>query len=220
MRGVLARPDAPGPAEVYYMYRDVGYPGDRRLLRSAGLRYDLTVLVPGAVGGEYVKTHGHYHPHAAGQDVSYPEVYEVVDGIAHFLLQRPGSGQVVEDVVVVEARPGDKVLIPPGYGHLTINPGPDFLVVANLTADGFCSLYAPFALRRGGAYYEMAAEGGGRFIPNPAYGPVPPLRRAAPVARPDLGLQPGIPLYRSAVSDPARFRFLVEPRGYLDAMVL
>jgi len=41
-------------------------------------------------GGEFVKTKGYYHPeNPAG--TGYPEVYEVIEGIAHVLLQKKRS---------------------------------------------------------------------------------------------------------------------------------
>jgi hypothetical protein len=44
-----------------------------------------------------------------------------MDGIAPFLLQTKSP----DDVVLIEARKGDVVIIPPGYGHVAIHPTPD-----------------------------------------------------------------------------------------------
>jgi glucose-6-phosphate isomerase len=71
------------------------------------------------LGGEYVKTKGHHHPeNPAG--TGYPELYEVLDGTAHFQLQT----KALDDVVLIEVHKGDIIAIPPGYGHVTINPSP------------------------------------------------------------------------------------------------
>ncbi len=49
--------------DLYYMYRDLAMSRqDRSLLLDNGLRYDITVIPPNRLGGEYVKTAGHYHP--------------------------------------------------------------------------------------------------------------------------------------------------------------
>ncbi|HOJ83911.1 MAG TPA: glucose-6-phosphate isomerase family protein, partial [Bacillota bacterium] len=40
--------------ELYYMYRGVALEDDRRLIKEKGLRYDITVIVPGTLGLEYV----------------------------------------------------------------------------------------------------------------------------------------------------------------------
>lgn len=222
---VLLDPHAEGPDELYYMYRGVGFPGDAAAFAAEGVRYDVTVLRPGTLGREYVKTYGHYHPLAPAQALAYPEVYEVLAGRGHFLLQKPGApphrppggtagrpdaacGRAVTDVILVEAGPGEKVLIPPGYGHVTINPADGWLVIGNLVAVEFDALYEPYRRARGAAYYEVAGEG---FRPNPRYGSVPPLRRLPPTAHPALGLQTGVPLYRAFLEAPGRFRFLRDP---------
>ncbi|WP_301664617.1 glucose-6-phosphate isomerase family protein [Methanoculleus frigidifontis] len=98
----------------------------RRWLAEQNVRFDITVIPPGAVGGEYVKTKGHYHP-LTPAGIGYPELYQVLAGEAHYLLQRKN----LRDVVVVTAKAGEFVLIPPGYGHVTVNPGKENLVMAN-----------------------------------------------------------------------------------------
>lgn len=219
MREVLEDPAAPGPDELYYMYRDVGFPQDRERLHAHGLRYDITVILPVRVGREFAKTAGHYHPDVPGANLPYPEIYEVLHGTAWYLLQRR-SGDGVSDVVLVKATPGDKVLIPPGYGHITINPGPDVLVMSNLVEKDFRSLYEPYRQRRGGAYYCVTGDGDEpRFVPNPLYGAVPSLRVVSAAPQPDLGLDPAVPLYRAAAADPSRYAYLVRPQERGEALM-
>lgn len=219
MRGVLADPQAGGPEQLYVMYRGVAHAADRPRLEARGLRYDLTVLAPGLIGREFVKTAGHYHPAVPGTGVNYPEVYEVLHGVAHYLLQRMDpSGDSVEDAVLVEAYPGEKVLVPPGYGHITINPGPGRLAMSNLSEATFHSLYGPIREKGGGAYFELSEAEGPRFAANPRYQSVPPLRRARARAMPALGLRPDHPLYTLAVGEPERFAYLVEPHRHLELL--
>lgn len=79
--------------------------------------------------------------------VGYPEVYEVLEGRAHFLLQK----KTLDDIVLVEAAKGDIVLIPPGYGHVTINPAQnETLTMANLVSTEFSSEYGFYDEMRGG----------------------------------------------------------------------
>ena len=40
------------------------------------------------LGLEYTKTVGHYHPQIPGTDISYPEIYQVLEGSATYLLQK------------------------------------------------------------------------------------------------------------------------------------
>lgn len=216
VRSVLYNQTATSPEELYYMYRGVGYPEDVVRFVSHSLRFDITVLVPGLVGGEYVKTAGHYHPPVddGSGDLTYPEIYQVLYGQAHYLLQKPGpSGPrgALADVVVVEAGPGECLYVPPNYGHVTINVGPSPLVMVNVVDSGFTSLYGPYRERHGAAYYEIEGDERSYLVVNDHY-PDPPEPRLAPPTRLEgLGLVPGEPVYRQLARDPLSFAFLSRP---------
>jgi len=133
--------------ELYYMYRDLFLSrADEIRLQDQGIRYDITIIPPNMLGREYTKTLGHYHPTVPGTAVTYPEIYEVLEGDALYLLQSLDLG----DVVAVKASAGDKVLVPPNYGHITINPSHKTLKIANFVARDFSSLYDPIRERAGG----------------------------------------------------------------------
>lgn len=135
--------------ELYYMFRDLSLSrSDKEKLLQNNLRYDITIIPPNMLGCEYIKTAGHYHPNASGS-VTYPEIYEVLDGEAIYLLQN----QDLSDVVAIYASAGDKVIVPPGYGHVTINSSNKTLKMANFVARSFSSLYEPYRNKKGGAYY-------------------------------------------------------------------
>ncbi len=110
--------------ELYFMFREVSKnKEDARKMDEKGLRYDITIIPPNKLGLEFVKTAWHYHPFLPGSRITYPEVYEVLEGEAHYLLQRMEEERGTEkitDVVVVKAKKGEKVIIPPNYGHVTI----------------------------------------------------------------------------------------------------
>lgn len=212
VRDVLQHRDADGADELYYMYRAMARPDDRKRLAAAGLRYDVTVIRPGVIGREYVKTAGHYHPAATASGVTYPEIYEVAAGQAVFLLQQAAPPyEAVTDVVAVAAGPGDRLLVPPGYGHITINVGPDWLVLTNLVEATFGSIYEPVRAKQGGAYYAVAEDGQLMYVRNGQYRTVAPLRERLAPEWPQLGIVSGRPLYRDAVADPEQYRYLVEP---------
>lgn len=188
LAGMTADPGCRITGPIYFMYRDVARrESDRRWMSEQRVRYDITRIPGGVFCGEFVKTKGHYHP-MSPSGVPYPELYEVMAGRAHYLLQRPDHS----DVALIEADAGTIVLIPPGYGHVTINPGTDELVMANLVSPSFASDYRPYEEMRGAAYYELADRG---FVPNPAYPSVPPLRRTEPPDLLPLGLFEGCTLY-------------------------
>jgi glucose-6-phosphate isomerase, archaeal len=171
LTGIFARRGCVGSGPLYAMFRDLAKsPADRWWLKKNGLRYDITVIPPRTICGEFVKTKGHYHPkNAAG--CGFPEIYEVLEGKAHYILQREDA----TDVVLVEAAAGEVVVVPPGYGHVTINPAKDrILHMANIVSGRFFSDYSKYVAKKGAMYYEMAD---GSWVKNTAYGKIPALRK-------------------------------------------
>jgi glucose-6-phosphate isomerase len=179
LRGVLADPGCTCTGPVYYMYRDVARSvKDRSWLTEQQLRFDITVIPPREICGEFIKTKGHYHPDDPS-GTGYPEIYEVLAGEAHYLIQ----DQDCSDVVMITACAGEIVVVPPGYGHVTINPAKTtVLQMANIVSSGFSSNYQRYEAQKGAAYFEMVKEG---FVQNPAYPKHPHLRRVK-AQRPEI----------------------------------
>jgi len=198
---------------LYFMYRGLSRNRDKALCKSFRLRFDVTIIPPIMLGEEYAKTLGHCHPEAQ-KGLTYPELYEVLQGQADFLLQRwkrvQGaffSGEI-KDVMIVKAFEGERVLIPPNYGHIAINPSGKALVLANWVSDAFSSVYEPYKRRGGGAYFELS---GGRLIPNPRYGHLPFARliRADELRIPPLPKSGSI--YEAFIRQPDCLEFLNKP---------
>ncbi|MFW6185807.1 MAG: glucose-6-phosphate isomerase family protein [Halobacteriota archaeon] len=191
--------------KAYLMFRDV-YKNeyDHKKIISNNLRYDITVIPPAKVGEEFIKTYGHYHPVAEGNQ-SYTEIYEVLEGEAFYLLQKLENGQVA-DFVVVEATKGDKVIIPPNYGHVTVNPSNKKLRMSNWVYRNFESLYEAYKSMRGACYY-YATSG---WIENEMYKDTPPLRFVKPVIPEELDLNKKEDMY-GLIEDPEALEFLWRP---------
>ena len=188
IRSVLRDPACECGEPLYFMYRDLSKsPGDRVWLRGQGLRYDVTVIPARTLCGEFVKTKGHHHP-VNGKGVPYPEIYEVLQGEAHYLLQTRSA----DDVVLVQAAPRDRVLVPPGYGHVTINPGEETLVMANIVSTRFESDYSVYERMGGAAYFELA---GGALERNPRYPGAAGVRILEASGQKGMALLPARPLY-------------------------
>jgi glucose-6-phosphate isomerase len=208
MQVVLVNRRCPASDPLYYMYRDLALSSaDRCWLDRAHLRYDITVIPPRDLCGEYVKTKGHYHP-CSPEGIGYPELYEVMDGQAQFLLQ----SRTLDDAILVLAGTGARVIIPPGYGHITINPSTDStLVLSNLVSTAFESEYGEYEIRHGAAYYIMT---GGRLVRNRNYPNLPQLRRIVTVKGKDTaGRSYTGPIY-SLIGDRQALAFLNEPGKY------
>lgn len=195
--------------ELYYMYRDLSLSKkDALLIKEHGLRYDITVIPPRMLGCEYVKTAGHYHPIVPGGSVTFSEIYEVLGGEAHYILQKP-DGEGIEDVILIKASEGDKVIIPPGYGHLTINASNKVLKMANWVAGNFEAIYQPIKEKRGGAYFFTETGN----VANTKYDHVPEIRSFQPANIKELGLQKNKEMY-GLVRDLDKLEFLKKPHEH------
>ena len=142
---VLLDPKKSGPdGIVYYMYRDV--------YTHENLRYDVTVVPPRMFGEEFVKTYGHYHPEAR-EGLSYPEIYQILNGEAVFIMQKPRRDDSL-DCIITRCKKGDVVFVPPNYGHVMVNPAANStLASANIVSSSFSSLYEEYRENHGAAYY-------------------------------------------------------------------
>lgn len=143
--------------ELYYMYRGLEEQGD--------LRYDITVIPARKLGRELVKTKGHNH---IG---NYGELYMVLEGEAIYLMQK-GDENKITDVCAVKVKKDESVVIPSGYGHVTINPSEKDLKMANWVSKNCKNDFSLFERKRGACYYYT--ENG--WIKNENYKEVPELR--------------------------------------------
>lgn len=172
MREVLLHPDAEGPEIHYYM------------IRGGTDKTNITVWETGTVGGEYIKTYGHYH---VGK---IDETYHVVAGEGIILLQNRKTGadgnpidDEIESFYAIKVKEGDSVFIPSGTGHLACNIGKVWFVTVDDSPVNFeekdpVSLpghadYEPMKKLKGFAYYLMEENGQPILIKNTNYKVVP-----------------------------------------------
>lgn len=151
-------------SELYYMYRGIK--------KKNGLRYDITVIPPRMLGKEFVKTKGHEHTG------NYGEVYIILKGEAIYLIQKYKNNQI-KDVFAVKAKKDNAVVIPSGYGHITINPSKRELVEANWLDKNCRNIYDLFIKKRGACYYYTKNG----WIKNKNYKKIPKLRFEKPLKK-------------------------------------
>lgn len=190
-------PDTP----LYYMYRDAKRDTDSDIFDVAQLRFDVTIMEQFRLGVERNKTLGHYHKIGSG-GFSYPEVYEVIQGEADYILQQVNQGQVIE-VVLLQAKQGDIVFIPSGYWHVTSNAGDGLLVMSNLVSKHVEGEYEPVKNRGGLAYFDLVD---GSLKVNEKYRDVPPIKRMTP--RQTFERFTDERLYSQFIRDHTKFQFL------------
>lgn len=168
MKEVLMNPDAAGPEIHYYM------------IRGGTDKKNITVWETGTVGGEYIKTYGHYH---VGK---LDETYWVIYGEGIVLLQTRKvnkEGNPIDDEIetfkAIKVRTGDHVFIPSGTGHLVVNTGKTWLVTADDSPVNFEEVdpvslpghadYEPVKKLQGFAYYVVEENGQPKLVKNPKY---------------------------------------------------
>lgn len=141
---------------LYFIWRGVK--------EKDNLRYDITEIPPKILGKEFVKTKGHFH------FGNFGELYKVISGEGIFLLQK-GKNRVSE-VYFIKGKKGDYILIPPGFGHTTINPSRKTLKIANWVSKDCLSDYESVE-KKGGFCYYYTLDG---WIKNKNYKVVPKLK--------------------------------------------
>ena len=195
---------------LYYIYEDVYYKKDKEIFKNHSLQYNITVLRPGLIGNEFIKTAGHFHPLKNTGKETYSEYHEVLSGEAIFLLQSNDRNDDVEDAIAIEAKTGDKVYIPSNYGHVLINAGENFLVVAHIFEVSLPSTNESFAEKCGAAYfYVQNKDGKADWIKNPNYKNSVGLKiKAAPKLTQEISEVNDNNLYSAFIKNPSAFNIL------------
>lgn len=194
--------DLKGDFNLYYMYRDFTREEDKELFRKYSIRFDVTIIPPFKLGKELVKTAGHFHPEIK-EGVSYPEVYEVMHGEGIYLLQNETVKDDIIEIIIINGKKGDQILVPPGYGHITINPSQgDLLVMNNLVSSKFSSIYGSIKEKKGAAYLLLENN---EWIKNPNYSQKLDISTKEPTKIDSK------PFYLSFLENPDKWIFLNEP---------
>jgi glucose-6-phosphate isomerase, archaeal len=186
MREVLKDPAAPGPAVHYHM------------TRGGSAQRNVTCWEPGTVGGEYIKTYGHYH---VGD---LDETYWILLGEGIAIIQKRAEGpsgpidDEIDGIYAVHVKAGDALYMPSGWGHLVVNTSSTYLVTADDSPVDFgekdaVSLpghadYEPVRKMGGFAYFVVEKDGRPALERNPRYRKVPEVgiidARDYPLKRP------------------------------------
>lgn len=175
MEEVLMNPEALGPEIHYYM------------VRGGVDKKNITIWETGTVGGEYIKTYGHYH---VGK---LDETYWIIQGEGVVLLQKrktQNNGEPINDELescyAIQVKTGDSVFIPSGMGHLVVNIGDTWLVTADDSPVNFEELdpvslpghadYEAVKNMKGFGYYIVEEEGKPKAVKNKNYKYLPELQ--------------------------------------------
>jgi len=163
----LHNPAMAGPNPVYQVFTDLG---DHFWINK-------TVIAFGLLGKEFPKTFGHYH------GVEVDEKYYVAQGQGVLQLQKKHVEnnvwvpEIVDEVLLIKAQPGDEVIIKPEWGHSWSNVGDSELVLLdNWSSPHSQSDYENIEKLHGLAYYLVEEKGEIKTVPNPNYKNLPELK--------------------------------------------
>jgi len=140
------------------------------------------------------------------------------------------SGDKIEDIFTVHCLAGDKYIVPPGYAHITINPTAKKTVMANWLAIASRQSYEKIKQMKGAGYYALfprtvpsfSDENEGtvlgnsplvKWVKNPTYASVPPLRFAQPNNLFQFNISKDQPIYQ-LVNNLEKLDFLKAPQNY------
>ena len=172
IRASLRDPNCTGPDPVYAIAMDVGRNGDLENLQRRMLLFGVVVYAGGRLGDEPVRSQGHVHATSPHSGWSPPELFEIWHGRA-IVYGQEKSGDDPGRCVAIEAGPGDKVVIPPGWAHFVVNADPNSKLIFGAWCDrqyGFD--YAQMRAHHGLAWFPLIdAKGKIKWEANPNYSP-------------------------------------------------
>lgn len=217
IRPSLRHPNCAGPDPVYAIAMDVGRTDDLPELKRRMLLFGVVMYASGRPGDEPVRSQGHVHAMSPHCGWSTPELFEVWQGRA-IIYGQEKSGDDPGRCVAIEAGPGERVVIPPGWAHYVVNADSK----SNLIFGAWCDRqyafdYTQMRAHHGLAWFPLVGSNGlSRWERNRNYAPSTlQHRKARPY--PELRLSSSLPIYQHLhadpesiqwVSDPARFRNL------------
>ncbi|MCK5847769.1 MAG: hypothetical protein KAH01_01060 [Caldisericia bacterium] len=199
---------------LYKMYRGIRLVNDNSSILSGRIRHDITVVMPGRVNEEYIKTIGHIHPIMKEQTkeskLRYPEIYSVIHGTAYYIIQKYSNDlKSIEDIEAVCVNEGEHIIIPSHYGHVTVNTKSTPLVMANIIENSFASNYKPYKEKRGAALYiKYEAENPIKFEKNENYKNLPTPIICGYKHFKVQELKNDEPLYNQFIENPEKFSYL------------
>lgn len=199
----------PREAVQYWMYNDVCARADRSVWDNRAVQYELTLVLPHALGSECSKTLGHIHNAGYRRTKTFPEIFEVLAGTAYFLVYTLSpKKRDASRCGWVKAEQGEQIIMPPNVFHLSINAGDEPLVFADVISKRAHGIYDEVRGTHGAPYWFTLNH---KWVRNPAFRRAAPLnqlthlkRRARFVERNEE------PLYTEFVRAPEAFRWLDE----------
>ena len=212
IRKSLQNPECSGPDPVYSIAMDVGKKKHLNQLREMHLLYGAVTYAAGQLGNEPVRSQGHMHKVSPKSGWSTPEVYEIWSGEAIIYMQEKAENDPGR-CFAVTARPGDIVIVPPGWAHATISANR----TKPLTFGAWCDRaygfeYDDVRKHKGLAWFPILSPSGKiEWKKNDNYNACEIIVKI-PEPYLQFNIESGKPIYTQFEEDPERFLFVPQPQ--------
>jgi glucose-6-phosphate isomerase, archaeal len=214
IRASLRDSNCTGPDPVYAIAMDVGRVDDRDELERRMLLFGIVMYASGRLGDGPVRSQGHVHTIAPHCGWSTPELFEIWEGCA-IIYGQEGSGDDPGRCVAVEAHPGQRVVVPPGWAHYVVNASERSSLVFGAWGDrqyGF--EYTQMRAHHGLAWFPLLTDNGQIWWQaNPNYSASKLECRQARLY-PELDIQSTVPIYERFRQDPESVQWVSDPARF------
>lgn len=210
IRKNLMDPNCDGPDIVYSIAMDVGCDKDKQKMVDRDLLYGAVTYAKGTLGKEPVRSQGHIHAISPSCGMSTCEVYEIWSGEAYIYMQETAHDNPGR-CYAVHAKPGDVVIVPPGWAHSTIVAD----TTRNMSFGAWCVRdygfdYDDVRAHHGVAWFPLIDGGKMKFVKNQNYS-VNEIIVKEPRQYKEFGIKKGISIYQQFVENPDMFLFVSKP---------
>lgn len=211
IRKNLMDPNCDGPEIVYSIAMDVGNEKDKSKMLERNLLYGAVTYAKGTLGKEPVRSQGHIHAISQSCGMSTCEVYEIWSGEAYIYMQETAKDNPGR-CYAVHAKPGDVVIVPPGWAHSTIVADTS----QNMSFGAWCVRdfgfdYVDVRAHKGVAWFPVVEGKEIKFVKNEEY-TVDNIIVKNPREYTEFGIQKGVPIYQQFVDNPDLFLFVSQPQ--------
>ena len=212
IRESLLDPDCTGPDIVYTIAMDIGKKKDKALLEELELLFAGVMYAEGRLGREPVRSQGHIHKISPRSGMSTPEVYEIWNGEGVILMQESAKDNPGR-CYAVYAKPGEVVIVPPGWAHATVSVNPDKPLIFGAWCDrGYGFEYDDVRRHKGLAWFPVINKKNNiEWVENERY-KKSELICKKPGHYKEFGIIPGKSIYETFEKDPYTFLYVSDPR--------
>lgn len=216
IRQSLREPNCTGPDPVYGIAMDVGRAEDQEELKRRRLLFGVVMYASGRLGDEPVRSQGHVHPISPHSGWSAPELIEIWEGRA-IVYGQERSGDDPGLCIAVEAGPGERAVMPPGWSHYVVNADLHSALIFGAWCDRQYRFdYTPMRAHRGLAWFPLISEDETiSWAPNPNYS-FSSLQQRKARNYPELGISPAWPIYEHLRQNPESIQWVSDPAAFRD----